>query len=261
MSVSSQEDSAATARQLQGRLLAILKRCVRPLGAGHFWGGQQKNTHYVDSMGDFHATGGNDLAMLMCDFLHFLIEGKLIEPFQCVIAKKDGNPFFAAKVAALLRPSPIPIVVCKGDHDRSRVRSIDNSEDYAPHEIDFEGLRALSTADNGMRAVIVDDNLAGAASILSIRRRVSKVVRLFEPVCEVVTLYAIVDPHTTGNFEELGHGANLYTLLKLDNDAIHLIYDTPADDLCALLDTQPHLSDGFGTEWLRGEVPPITLQD
>lgn len=250
-------------RALQRRLLPLLQRCVRLLGPGFCWGGQQQNTHYVDSMGFIQANGGNELALLMCEFLDLLIQAGYIDNFQCVIANKDGNPFFASKVAALLAQGRMPTIVCKGESDRSRVRGVADPNKSVTHEIDFEGLHVFqSNSAKKMRAIIIDDNLAGASSILSIRKRIGQISSPFEPVCEIVTLFTIVDPETKGTFEQLEESANLYTLVRLSNDDIKQVHDTPADRLELLLNNRDSMSDGFGLDWLHGKasVLPSTPQ-
>lgn len=238
---------------LEPRLLTLLRPCIVQLGEGEFWGKSQQNKHYLDTMGAMRAEGRNQLAEIMYDFLQTLLTSGRIRPFQCILANKDGNPALARKVAEMFLPqSDLVCISCKGEKDKSRIRS--SKPGFTPHPLDLEGRYAFLGAKREsvnsvetFRAIVLDDNCAGGSSLCSIVRRVNALVRSdelpFEPVTHVVTLFNIRDSKTQENFEQ--EGAQLHTLVALDNEDMKYLYECKVHEVGANIEKY---KKGFGVE-------------
>ena len=149
------------------RLLEELRRwTIRLSGDADFRGSQ----FYVNTMGAVCNSEADEasFAAIMHAWIRKLQAANAIQPFDCLLALKEGNPILIHAVARRLTRSEnrsIRPVFCKGPLDPARVSQ-------GPHETDFEGLRAIRdeqplarASDGRYRALAIDDNCTSGRSL------------------------------------------------------------------------------------------------
>jgi len=212
--------SPATPAELPRQLFALLKPMTCELEEGRYYG--EKNKYYVDTMGAIHYPKYRDeIVWLTVKWLKVLIDNGELQPFDCVLSNKQGNPTLVSDVCRVWSlHSTISPIVCKPELDSARVKP----GGCVPHQTDFEGLRAFleeraEDIEKGMklRAIALDDQCAGGTAIRNMMRGFNKLIgtqRLpFQEVHEAVVLFVINDEKTTTNF--VGN-LKLHSLLHLD---------------------------------------------
>ncbi|MGE5829295.1 MAG: hypothetical protein ACM30G_13180 [Micromonosporaceae bacterium] len=183
-------------------LLRRVKRWVYELDPPYNYRG---SGYYLDMMGAFYQRNDHEpsLAQIHVSWLLALTRHDKIRPFDLLLTTKDGNPLLAFAVARALQK---PLIVCKGEVDKSLV---DRPDVDAPHETDFEGLRAFLDAERKRgnppsrkyRVVVIDDSCAGGSNIISAATRFNRLVHAaalpFHDVVDVAVLFRVKGPDVT----------------------------------------------------------------
>ena len=160
--------------------------------------------HYVDTMGavchsDYEET---KFAEIMHAWIAKLQASNEIEPFDCLLTIKGGNPILAHQVGRRLtrwEDSRVPTVICKGPRDPAKLTQ-------GPDATDFEGLSLFRREppiarmhDGRYRALAVDDNCTSGTSLTEAINRFNNFVAgnaddyPFEPVTQAVVLFVVKD--------------------------------------------------------------------
>jgi hypothetical protein len=160
--------------------------------------------HYVDTMGAVCHSDDEErnYAEIMHAWIAKLQAVNAIEPFDCLLTVKGGNPILVHKVGRRLTRSadlPVHTVICKGPRDPAKVSA-------GPDSTDFEGLSLFRQAkpiarmrDSRYRALAIDDNCTSGRSLLDAIDRFNDFVGAnaddypFEPVNQVVVLFVVKD--------------------------------------------------------------------
>lgn len=157
--------------------------------------------YYLDLMGAIdgradHEQGIDQIFDAWLDKLHR--ESVVARP-DVLLAPKDGNVLLCKQLAERMR---LPLVLCKGDKDKSRVIGPGG----VVHETDFEGLRAFCDREvelrpgndsRAYRAIIVDDSCKNGGQLQSAANRFNQLFEsaesglalAFEPVETAVVLF------------------------------------------------------------------------
>ncbi len=191
--------------------------------------------YYVDMMGAVYWRESHETALeqIVAAWLAILLDRHVLDPFHCVLALKDGNSLLGRNVAEVARKH---LIICKGANDRSLVG---RPAGDAPHETDFEGLRALQEHEKTVgsqrlfphRAVIIDDSCAGGSQIVSATQRFNQHViekkLSFHPVHDVVVLFRVKD--SEGNVDDADlaeNGLRLHALLALGPEEFTFLHES-----------------------------------
>lgn len=157
--------------------------------------------YYLDLMGAIdgradHEQGIDQIFHAWLDKLHR--ESVVARP-DVLLAPKDGNVLLCKQLAERMR---LPLVMCKGEMDKSRVIGPGG----VVHETDFEGLRAFCDREMELRpgsesrtyrAIIVDDSCKNGGQLQSASARFNELFESaqpglslkFEPVDTAVVLF------------------------------------------------------------------------
>lgn len=187
---------------------------------------------YLDLMGaidgrEDHEVGIDQIFQSWIERLQH--EAVIIRP-DLVIALKDGNVLLCRQVAELLQT---PLVLCKGERDRSRVVGTSGS---SVHETDFEGLRAYCDREvqllpgyesREFRALLIDDSCKNGTQLQSAAKRFNRLISSsdsglalkFQPVDSAVVLFRSLA--TKVSDEGLrGAGIQLHSLVSVGDSEL-----------------------------------------
>jgi hypothetical protein len=248
-------NSTRKGEPLSARLLRALKPVTRQLEPGFRY--QESDGYYIDTMGAMYNLDviEEPLAILLREWIDCLSNQHVIQPFDCILANKDGNVALAHKLwNYLAAPGEKALFVCKGANDRSRVQR-DSYEEA--HVTDFEGLYVFmrkvegrSLPRNKMRVLAIDDNCTGGATICSVIERFNSWLLAangpFEPVTEAVVLFVVKDSTAQKTFES--HKVTVHSLLSLGKDEMQSLIE---NDLEALLKDCSSFKEGFACQASR----------
>lgn len=227
-------------KELQTRPdLAFLRR-MKPwiynfTGATNYRG----SAYYVDIMGASHQRRVNEpsLEQILVSWLSRLQSSGVIPVFDVVLVPKDGSPLLAERVA---RSTDKPLIVCKGERDRSRVSRPDAE---APHETDFEGLRAFldgqtpTIRNPTYHAVAIDDSCANGSQLASAGIRFNELITTdsqrypFTPLEHAVVLFRVKRADGVDNSDFEHARLSLHALLAVGDDELSMIKNTGMDGL------------------------------
>lgn len=138
------------------------------------------NRYYLDLMGavDGQASNGTEVARIFQDWVDKLeLHSGVLRP-DILLAPKDGNVLLCRQLADRLG---LPLVLCKGDKDKSRIR-LSNGK---VHETDFEGLRAFCDREMAQtpgsdtrtyQVLVVDDSCKNGGQLASAAERFNKLL-------------------------------------------------------------------------------------
>lgn len=243
------DNSGATRDSPASLLLVTLKRWTRPLEMGFTNPGT--GNYYVDTMGAMYFEDNNHvpkLAVIMEDWIRFLVDVKIIEPFDFVISQKAGNNLLVRQSISLIS-SEIKPIFSKNATDKSRVK---RTEPEHIHITDFEGLEAFIEKKKGhasgvrkYKGIAIDDNCTSGASLAEAIKHFNDFVLRnpelsLEPIDTAVVLFTVKHSGTEYIFKS--KNINLHALLSLGPDEMREIYLLSEQQLIA---EKESFKDGF----------------
>jgi hypothetical protein len=194
--------------------------------------------YYVDMMSAVCLRRDDETgaARVLTSWIQRLVDARSIEPFDCIVGVKDGNPLIAREVSQILGK---PFILTKGAGDRSRV----GTTGAAPHWSDFEGLKAYlerNPCGHGQplkRAILVDDSCANGSQLCSAAARFNDLVKErplefpFHPLLEAVVLFRFIKPGSTNDRFNGAARLRLHALVALGHDELQRVRRTSGEDL------------------------------
>lgn len=211
--------------------LNVAQRWVLKLDSSVKW---RESQYYLDIMG---ALGGREsheqsLGQIHAEWIRKLQSAGRVAEVDLLLGPKDGNVLLCQSVAEQLQ---LPLILCKGEKDKSRVERPDN----VPHETDFEGLRALSLAESkrsrlpGHRlvALVIDDSCSSGSQLISMATRFNQLTGNgpindvnFSVTKDIVTLFRVRQTHTT-NDRLIEAGLSVHALVAMGDPELKLLLD------------------------------------
>lgn len=192
--------------------------------------------YYLDLMGAIYGRAGHErgIDQIFAEWFRKLQQGANISTPDLLLAPKDGNVLLCRQLAEQL---DLPLVLCKGDHDKSRIVGSNGNI----HETDFEGLRAFcdreissrtGSENRTYRALIIDDSCKNGSQLQSVAMRFKKLfdnhqnglALKFEPATDAVVLFRSL----AGTISDQGlsnASLNLHALVAVGAQELQNLYE------------------------------------
>ena len=219
------------------------------------------NNHYIDTMGAMYYSSAHQMRLyeLLAQWIVLLQHHAEIPCFDVILGNKEGNTKLVDEACNCISPSgQVSTVVCKGEHDASRV----GIRGTTINRIDFEGLeafllsnqnraaRAKSDPSYRFRVIAADDNCTSGRSLVSAIQRFNRLIQQddlpFMPITDAITLFAIKSESTADTFTNAD--VRLHTVFVLGNSEMEQIKSESTRKLLKQVD---RLKDGYGCDFSR----------